>query len=97
MKNSVFNSDISICGPFHAGSFHQALQNHEVYQEYLDQLSFLEIETPFLTKSTPESKGYLVPRISGQVLFAPPITPTVQAADDERNGPVFSNREVFSR
>ncbi len=60
--------------------FSAFLKRHQIassIREYLNNLDFVEVETPFLTKSTPEgARDYLVPsRVNKSMFYALPQSP----------------------
>jgi hypothetical protein len=62
----------------------------KLIRDYLDGLGFIDVETPVLTKSTPEG--------ARQILRFAPITAAVQANfDGRRPRPLLSDRQMFSR
>ena len=63
-------------------------------RNYLTKRDFLEIETPILTKTTPDS----LPSAKRKVLCPSSITPTVQTAfDGRRHRKIFSDCPLFPR
>ena len=70
-------------------------------RNYLNDQRFVEIETPYLIKSTPEgARDFVVPsRMNqGQFLCTAPVPTNIQAAlDGCRNGSIFSDSTLLQR
>ena len=70
-------------------------------RDYFDANGFLELETPFLTKSTPEGRARLPrpqPHAAGQLLRAAAEPATLQATlHDERLRPLRADRPLLPR
>jgi len=56
----------------------------KIARDYFDEHGFIEIETPMLTKSTPEGQETILCQAgtSGEIFCAAPVTPAFQAAFD---------------